>query len=373
MSRKAKRRPRRDDPLDEPGQLPDDEWVEWGDELISAVDFTSGGAPIGMTRREMEEAEEREARDAPWARAKAALRRALQRAAPSAQVEVGRCTRLGGGLSRHAFVADVDVFPDRHSLTDTYVVLLPARGAGPDVEGRTLREARLLQRLGSMSLPFRVPRVLDVVRDGRDTLVVRTLVAGVPLDLRAGRQPSVRPWDVVAELAAAIHRIPTADVGALDGSATRRAHVEGWVASLADVRAPETTAALDWVRAHLPPDEPSVLVHGDLLGQNILLAPGDPRPLGVIDWEYARLGDPAYDLAIVTRGTRRPFQIDRGLERLIDAYRTQGGVPVTATDVHVHEVCMNVRWCHDSLQPGATEPSAEAFGRLRRLMGRVGA
>ncbi|MES1178233.1 MAG: phosphotransferase [Myxococcales bacterium] len=28
----------------------------------------------------------------------------------------------------------------------------------------------------------------------------------------------------------------------------------------------------------------------------------------VIDWEYTALGDPAYDLAIVTRGARRPFQ-----------------------------------------------------------------
>jgi thiamine kinase-like enzyme len=28
----------------------------------------------------------------------------------------------------------------------------------------------------------------------------------------------------------------------------------------------------------------------------------------VIDWEYAIRGHPAYDLAIVTRGTRRPFQ-----------------------------------------------------------------
>jgi thiamine kinase-like enzyme len=65
------------------------------------------------------------------------------------------------------------------------------------------------------------------------------------------------------------------------------------------------------------------LLHGDLLGQNILLAVDGPHH--VIDWEYARRGDPAYDLAIVTRGIKQPFHIDRGLDRLRDAYRAHGG------------------------------------------------
>ena len=75
---------------------------------------------------------------------------------------------------------------------------------------------------------------------------------------------------------------------------------------------------------HVPPDEPSVLLHGDLLGQNILLAVDGPHH--VIDWEYATRGDPAYDLAIVTRGVKQPFQIAGGLDRLRDAYRAQSGL-----------------------------------------------
>ena len=80
-------------------------------------------------------------------------------------------------------------------------------------------------------------------------------------------------------------------------------------------------------------------MHGDLLGQNILVDPdGSPS---VIDWEYAQRGDPAHDLAIVTRGVRRPFQVERGLEKLLEAYHRHGGTGVTIEQVRLHELC---RW-----------------------------
>ena len=73
---------------------------------------------------------------------------------------------------------------------------------------------------------------------------------------------------------------------------------------------------------HLLAAEPATLVHGDLLGQNILLHPTQPPT--VIDWEFADLGDPAYDLAVVTRGKPKPFDMIKGLQRLLEAY---SGVP----------------------------------------------
>ena len=69
--------------------------------------------------------------------------------------------------------------------------------------------------------------------------------------------------------------------------------------------------------AHLPPATPSALLHGDLLGQNILFSL-DGEPLGLIDWEQTELGDPAYDLAIVTRGVKRPFKVSGGLDLLVE-------------------------------------------------------
>ena len=38
-----------------PLSAPASDWIDWGGELIFAVDFTSGGAPIGLTLRQIEE------------------------------------------------------------------------------------------------------------------------------------------------------------------------------------------------------------------------------------------------------------------------------------------------------------------------------
>ncbi len=77
--------------------------------------------------------------------------------------------------------------------------------------------------------------------------------------------------------------------------------------------------------------QPSIrpLLHGDLLGQNILLAADGPHH--VIDWEHVKHGDPAYDLAIVTRGVKQPFQIANGLDRLLEAGFVMGPTSLPAT------------------------------------------
>lgn len=49
----------------------------------------------------------RDDRGAGWARAKDVLERALAR--PGARVHVGRVTKVGDGLSREVFAADVEV------------------------------------------------------------------------------------------------------------------------------------------------------------------------------------------------------------------------------------------------------------------------
>lgn len=119
----------------------------------------------------------------------------------------------------------------------------------------------------------------------------------------------------------------------------------------------------------LPPDHPGVLLHGDLLGQNILLAPGDPPT--VIDWEYARCGDPAYDLAIVTRGGWRPFRIADGLARLLDAYRHHGGLDARAEHVHIHELAMIAGWYRTALAEHAELAAAQELDRMRGLLRRL--
>jgi aminoglycoside phosphotransferase (APT) family kinase protein len=359
---------------DEPG-LPEEGWVTWGPEPIWAVGYTEGGAPYGPTLSEMRASMELGEGDAPWARAKTILRSAMVAAAPPpAKIDVGRVTKIGEGLSRDVFAATVEISPDPDGLSGAYAVLLPGRDRDSGLDERTRREIQILQRLAKHDLPFRIPRVLTTRSDAGRILLVRSFLRGVPLDLRAGRQPSVRPWEIVALLAATIHALDLADFkGLLPGEATRREHAQAALQIFDDLDMPEPEVkdARAWAREHLPPDESSVLLHGDLLGQNILLMPREPY--GLIDWEYARRGDPASDLAIVTRGVRRPFQIDRGLKRLLDDYVRLGGCHVEPAHVHLHELCMVATWYRDSLDSKRNEPPDQALARLRGLLKRVGA
>jgi aminoglycoside phosphotransferase (APT) family kinase protein len=229
------------------------------------------------------------------------------------------------------------------------------------------KELRLLGWLARQSLPFRVPEVIGgYPLAGRRALVYRFL-RGIEFDLRAGTQGGVRPW----EIATAIHGLDTGALGALlPGHATRRAHALAAVEKyLACAREPALAAACAWAMAHLPPDRPAALLHGDLLGQNILLCPGEPA--AVIDWEYACLGDPAYDLAIVTRGAKDPFKTAGGLNKLLDAYRKHGG-DVTATAVHLHELCLVASWYRDARKGRGGEAQAQQYlAQLRNILRRA--
>ncbi len=123
--------------------------------------------------------------------------------------------------------------------------------------------------------------------------------------------------------------------------------------------------ALGWARDHLPPPAPATLVHGDLLGQNILL--GLDRPPTVIDWEFATRGDPAWDLAVVTRGVRRPFQIEHGLGKLLEAYNARSAHPILEPEVRFHEICLHLSWWADALEGGPGLPLDQVEARLRNL------
>jgi len=53
---------------------------------------------------------------------------------------------------------------------------------------------------------------------------------------------------------------------------------------------------LDWLPAHLPANDATVLVHGDYRLDNMIFHASEPRVLGIIDWEISTLGDPLAEL-----------------------------------------------------------------------------
>lgn len=347
-----------------------EEWVECGGQYMWAAGFTNAGFPYGISEEEFRTANAQHSSEAGWARAKRILEATLRQREPGATVDVGYVKKMGHGLSRDIFAAEIAVATCSKRDVSEVAVLLPRRGCDPDIDERTRKEARLLGDLRTMGLPFRVPRVFGVYPDAGHLALVRGFERGVELDLRAGRQARVRPWETVATIAAAIHRVGTNAIPWLPPRfSTRRDHALAAIEELDDLSEAEVIDARAWMEEHLPPATPSTLVHGDLLGQNILLGLGEPD--AVLDWEYAQLGDPAYDLAIVTRGVRRPFQIDGGMDRLLEANARAGGAAVTRAHVHLHELALAARWYRDALRGDGGHAPAQQLQFLRSLLRRA--
>ena len=314
-------------------------------------------------------------RNAGWARAKQCLWQAL-RGQGHTNPEIGWIRHLGQGLSRDAYTAESDL--------EDYVILLQSQGAPPGYRERAEREAWILQRLEPFDLDLRVPQLVALVEENHGVALVETAVPGIPLDLRAGRQPSIRPWEVVASVAATVHSLGPQPFPGWAGYSTRREHAEHAIKVFHELEKEQDPAssvireARAWATAHLPPPEvPSTLLHGDLLGQNIVLAidlfSTDEEPPGLIDWESCLNGDPAYDLAIITRGVRRPFQMADGMRRLLDAYGEFRGVEVLEEEVRLHELCLAASWYRDSLDPMKNYPQSpeNAFQFLQAVLRRA--
>ncbi|HEY5237507.1 MAG TPA: phosphotransferase family protein [Rhizomicrobium sp.] len=58
---------------------------------------------------------------------------------------------------------------------------------------------------------------------------------------------------------------------------------------------PAMNKLIEWLPAHVPPDERSSIVHGDYRLDNMILHPTEPRVIAVLDWELSTIGDPLAD------------------------------------------------------------------------------
>jgi aminoglycoside phosphotransferase (APT) family kinase protein len=310
-----------------------------------------------------------------WAQAKRVLAEVLRRVNGRVdEGDIGYVRFLGEGLSHRAFGAGCRLGDRDVGL----VVRLPVGDVDREARDEGLRrEVSVLEYLGTLELPIRTPKPVMLIETEHGLACVQSALRGVLLEMRASRQPGVRSWDVVAEVAAACHRVEAEPLRAtLLGSATRREHAQAGLAvldRLAHLGIAGVGGAREWAEAHLPPDDPASLIHGDLLGQNILLDVEDGGLcLGVLDWCAASLGDPAYDLAIVTRGAKQPFQVPDGLDKMLTSYSTHGQI-VRREEVHVHELALQAGFVLDDIAHfGCDAPPAEqAIRRFESFLRRV--
>lgn len=118
----------------------------------------------------------------------------------------------------------------------------------------------------------------------------------------------------LAELVARVHALPAPEGTALDLAQ----HLHFYLARIC-LRDPRISQLFPRMLARIKtlPAIPAVLCHNDISPANLL---GSPAKL--VDWEYAGVGDPAFDLACLARS----FSLDAtALRRLLEQYQAQGG------------------------------------------------
>ncbi|MET7639732.1 phosphotransferase family protein [Streptomyces sp. NPDC005438] len=125
----------------------------------------------------------------------------------------------------------------------------------------------------------------------------------LPPDLGLTPQQVRRLCTNVLDLLVELHAVdPTAaglgDLGRGEGYVARQ--VSGWSTRYRKARTWNVgsfTRVMNWLDTHQPADRPLCLIHNDFRLDNVVLDPEDPtRPVGLLDWEMATLGDPLMDL-----------------------------------------------------------------------------
>ncbi|MBN1488539.1 MAG: phosphotransferase [Phycisphaerae bacterium] len=265
----------------------------------------------------------------------------------------GRLRRLDAGLNHDNYVFWLAAKPRLPDALNHAFILRKCRwedkASYKESVARLPREAAVLEAMASQPKDFDVPRFVCFAGDEGDACdaLIETAVPGLPLSYTAKfahRREFV--ISVIAQIASGVHRLPVDDFECLHGHRDATEHVQALRNRLPlDILAdePDAVRALRWIDEHLPEGRRAVVLHGDLLPQNIQWDLDDSR-LGLIDWEYAQIGDPAYDLAIVTRGNAKLCGLGGGARRLVAAYREAGGAPITPADVMLHELLLVLEW-----------------------------
>ncbi len=170
------------------------------------------------------------------------------------------------------------------------------------------REYRVIAALGGSEVP--VARALGYCADASvigTAFYVMAFVEGRvlwdPALPDCDRAERTAIYDDMNRVVAALHRVDPAAVGLADygrsGNFFER-QIGRWTRQYqasATEPIPAMERLIEWLPAHVPPDDETGIFHGDLRIDNMIFHPTEPRVLALLDWELSTLGHPLADFA----------------------------------------------------------------------------
>ena len=188
------------------------------------------------------------------------------------------------------------------------------------------REARVLSALAGSGLP--VPRVFGLCTDESvigTWFFIMEMVEGRIFwdaafpDVSRASRPAY--FAAMNGAIAALHKVDYTARGLGDFGRTGNyfsRQIERWAGQYEADHEAGRDANMDrlisWLRAHIPADATTSLVHGDFRCDNMIFHPTEPRVLAVLDWELSTLGHPLADFAYHAMMYRMPPHIVAGLK-----------------------------------------------------------
>lgn len=272
---------------------------------------------------------------------------------------------LAGGASKEAWA--VDAGGER---------LLVRRAAATVIHRHTLSladEFALLE--AAYEAGVKVPKPILYIADlaGREAFVMERL-EGETIGRRVVRMklPEDFPQQLAEELAK-IHAIPAARVPFLGPT-----QFERMVDELDEVNEPHPAIELGlwWLRENRPPARDAVVVHGDYRIGNVVV--DEHGLVGVLDWEFAHLDEPARDLAFgLVRAWRFGVPEKRlggigDVEPYLERYNELTGFDIRMDELAYWELAGNVAWAIGCLTQAQRHLSGQDRSVEFAILGRLG-
>ncbi len=273
---------------------------------------------------------------------------------------------LAGGASKEAWAVDRD--GER---------LLVRRAGGGVIHRHTLslrQEFEVLQ--AAYEAGVKVPRPIAYLGElaGREAFVMERL-EGETIGRRIVRRPQQKrlPYQMAEELAK-IHALPPERLPFLE-----EAPLERLVEELDEVGEPHPAIELGlwWLREHRPPPRPPVVVHGDFRVGNLVV--DDEGLVGVLDWEFAHLDEPARDLGFALVRAWRFGRDDLRLGGVgeagpfVERYNELTGRDLRPEELDYWELAGNVAWAIGCLTQARRHLTGQERSVELAILGRLGA